>query len=117
MFLDEPTSGLDSFTAYHLVTTLSHLAQNRRTILMSIHQPRSVGLSVCLSMLVYSLTQASFSVCTSVCLPVLVFTPAQVSLDVFQSPCLSVLDHTVAQVSLSLCLSFSLPVCLSLSIQ
>ncbi|XP_076463935.1 ATP-binding cassette sub-family G member 8-like [Babylonia areolata] len=41
LFLDEPTSGLDSFTASHLVSTLSHLARNRRTILMSIHQPRS----------------------------------------------------------------------------
>nr|KAG5692502.1 hypothetical protein BaRGS_018707 [Batillaria attramentaria] len=41
LFLDEPTSGLDSFTASHLVTTLSDLAKNRRTILMSIHQPRS----------------------------------------------------------------------------
>ncbi|KAL8617303.1 hypothetical protein ACOMHN_061017 [Nucella lapillus] len=41
LFLDEPTSGLDSFTASHLVSTLSQLARNRRTILMSIHQPRS----------------------------------------------------------------------------
>ncbi|XP_070188788.1 ATP-binding cassette sub-family G member 8-like [Littorina saxatilis] len=41
LFLDEPTSGLDSFTASHLVSTLSHMARNRRTILMSIHQPRS----------------------------------------------------------------------------
>ena len=40
LFLDEPTSGLDSFTAHHLVETLSKLARNNRVILMSIHQPR-----------------------------------------------------------------------------
>ncbi|XP_067681293.1 ATP-binding cassette sub-family G member 8-like [Haliotis asinina] len=41
LFLDEPTSGLDSFTAHHLVNTLSNLAKNDRTVLLSIHQPRS----------------------------------------------------------------------------
>ncbi|XP_060071936.1 ATP-binding cassette sub-family G member 8-like [Ylistrum balloti] len=41
LFLDEPTSGLDAFTAHHLVETLSKLARNNRTVLMSIHQPRS----------------------------------------------------------------------------
>ncbi|KAK3093563.1 hypothetical protein FSP39_017341 [Pinctada imbricata] len=41
IFLDEPTSGLDAFTAHHLVETLSKLAKNNRTVLMSIHQPRS----------------------------------------------------------------------------
>ena len=42
LFLDEPTSGLDSFTAHHLVETLAKLAKNNRTVLLSIHQPRSV---------------------------------------------------------------------------
>lgn len=42
LFLDEPTSGLDSFTAHSLVETLSKMAQNTRTVLMSIHQPRYV---------------------------------------------------------------------------
>lgn len=41
LFLDEPTSGLDSFTAHHLVETLEKLANNNRTVLLSIHQPRS----------------------------------------------------------------------------
>ncbi|ESO86757.1 hypothetical protein LOTGIDRAFT_128489 [Lottia gigantea] len=41
LLLDEPTSGLDSFTAHHLIQTLSRLAKNQRTILLSIHQPRS----------------------------------------------------------------------------
>ncbi|KAJ8308063.1 hypothetical protein KUTeg_012937 [Tegillarca granosa] len=41
LLLDEPTSGLDAFTAHHLVETLAKLARNNRTVLMSIHQPRS----------------------------------------------------------------------------
>lgn len=41
LFLDEPTSGLDSWSAYIVMTTLKKLAQKGRTIIFSIHQPRS----------------------------------------------------------------------------
>ncbi|XP_055956929.1 ATP-binding cassette sub-family G member 8 [Patella vulgata] len=41
LFLDEPTSGLDAFTANHMVQTLANLARNKRTVLLSIHQPRT----------------------------------------------------------------------------
>lgn len=43
LLLDEPTSGLDSHSASSLVQTLEALAhgKNKRTIIMSIHQPRS----------------------------------------------------------------------------
>jgi ABC-type multidrug transport system ATPase subunit len=41
LFLDEPTSGLDSFQAEAVVRVLSKLAQDGRTIFMSIHQPSS----------------------------------------------------------------------------
>eukprot|EP00126_Sphaerothecum_destruens_P006259 Sdes_comp19286_c0_seq1m10326 len=42
LLLDEPTSGLDSFTAQNVVQFLSELAHHsNRTIIMSIHQPRS----------------------------------------------------------------------------
>ncbi|GAA5883094.1 hypothetical protein JCM16303_006086 [Sporobolomyces ruberrimus] len=41
LILDEPTSGLDSFTAYHLLGTLSRLAKRGRCVVLSIHQPRS----------------------------------------------------------------------------
>ena len=39
--LDEPTSGLDAFTANKLIESLSKIARKNRTVVMSIHQPRS----------------------------------------------------------------------------
>lgn len=41
LFLDEPTTGLDASSAFLLVQTCKRLAKNGRTIIMSIHQPRS----------------------------------------------------------------------------
>lgn len=41
IFLDEPTTGLDSFNALNVMTSLRHLAKNDRTIITTIHQPRS----------------------------------------------------------------------------
>jgi len=41
IFLDEPTSGLDSFNALNVMHTLRHLAERGRTIVTTIHQPRS----------------------------------------------------------------------------
>lgn len=41
VFMDEPTSGLDSFQAAAVMSTLSNLARAGRTIVASIHQPRS----------------------------------------------------------------------------
>jgi ABC-type multidrug transport system ATPase subunit len=41
LFLDEPTTGLDATSAFHLVRTLKHLAIKGRTIIATIHQPRS----------------------------------------------------------------------------
>lgn len=41
IILDEPTSGLDSTSAVSLMKTLRSLAQQGRTIIMSIHQPSS----------------------------------------------------------------------------
>lgn len=41
MFLDEPTTGLDASSAYLLVKTCHRLAQRGRTLILSIHQPRS----------------------------------------------------------------------------
>lgn len=41
LFLDEPTTGLDANSALLLVQTLQSLARRGRTIIISIHQPRS----------------------------------------------------------------------------
>lgn len=41
LYLDEPTTGLDATSALHLVTTLEALARKGRTIVTTIHQPRS----------------------------------------------------------------------------
>lgn len=42
LFLDEPTSGLDSFTAESIVECLENLTKQGTTIIMTIHQPRSL---------------------------------------------------------------------------
>lgn len=42
LFLDEPTSGLDAYNAYNVVESLVQLAKNyNRTVVFTIHQPRS----------------------------------------------------------------------------
>ena len=41
IFLDEPTSGLDGFNAKNVMQTLLDLARCQRTVLCTIHQPRS----------------------------------------------------------------------------
>ncbi|KAI5287078.1 hypothetical protein KEM52_001767, partial [Ascosphaera acerosa] len=42
LFLDEPTSGLDAFNAFNVIECLVTLAKNyNRTIIFTIHQPRS----------------------------------------------------------------------------
>eukprot|EP01133_Synstelium_polycarpum_P016895 gene16895-20090_t len=41
LFLDEPTTGLDSFTAFQVTQTLATIARQNRTVICTIHQPRS----------------------------------------------------------------------------
>ncbi|XP_026676530.1 protein white [Diaphorina citri] len=41
MFCDEPTSGLDSFMAQNVVTVLKNMANKKKTIICTIHQPSS----------------------------------------------------------------------------
>jgi ABC-type multidrug transport system ATPase subunit len=64
LFLDEPTTGLDATSAFQLVRTLKSLAGKGRTIITTIHQPRSeiwglfdncryLSLSLCFRMLMW----------------------------------------------------------------
>ena len=41
LLLDEPTSGLDAFTATSVIDAVKALAEEGRTVIMTIHQPRS----------------------------------------------------------------------------
>jgi hypothetical protein len=41
IFADEPSTGLDATSAYQVMTTLKNLAKKGRTVIVSIHQPRS----------------------------------------------------------------------------
>ncbi|KAJ2898395.1 ABC-type branched-chain amino acid transport system ATPase component [Zalerion maritima] len=41
LFLDEPTTGLDATSAFQLVRTLKSLSSKGRTVVTTIHQPRS----------------------------------------------------------------------------
>ncbi|KAI5294087.1 hypothetical protein KEM52_004719 [Ascosphaera acerosa] len=41
LFCDEPTTGLDAMSALQVVRTLKHLAASGRTVVVSIHAPRS----------------------------------------------------------------------------
>eukprot|EP00922_Rhytidocystis_sp_ex-Travisia-forbesii_P036219 GHVS01053731.1.p1 GENE.GHVS01053731.1~~GHVS01053731.1.p1 ORF type:complete len:663 (+),score=85.60 GHVS01053731.1:1-1989(+) len=41
LFLDEPTSGLDSALAFDIFKSLMYLARSGRTIICTVHQPRS----------------------------------------------------------------------------
>jgi ABC-type multidrug transport system ATPase subunit len=41
LFLDEPTSGLDAKTALNVIETVNKIAKAGRTVILTIHQPRS----------------------------------------------------------------------------
>eukprot|EP00004_Rigifila_ramosa_P016498 TRINITY_DN391_c0_g2_i3.p1 TRINITY_DN391_c0_g2~~TRINITY_DN391_c0_g2_i3.p1 ORF type:complete len:963 (-),score=173.57 TRINITY_DN391_c0_g2_i3:141-2699(-) len=41
LFLDEPTSGLDAATSYTVMDTIAGLAKTGRTVITTIHQPRT----------------------------------------------------------------------------
>jgi len=67
--LDEPTSGLDAFSAYQLLLTLSRLAKRNRTIVLSLHQPRSDAFALFTRILLLSKGSVVYSGLTRKCLP------------------------------------------------
>ncbi|KAG5975653.1 hypothetical protein E4U55_007602 [Claviceps digitariae] len=69
LFLDEPTTGLDATSAFQLVRTLKSLAQKGRTIITTIHQPRSEIWHLFDNLLVLSKGSPVYSGSITDCLP------------------------------------------------
>ncbi|KAF9074158.1 hypothetical protein BDP27DRAFT_1444427 [Rhodocollybia butyracea] len=62
LFLDEPTSGLDAFNAYNVIESLVALAKNyNRTVIFTIHQPRSNIVALFDQLLVLALGRVVYS--------------------------------------------------------
>ncbi|KAK0550556.1 FAD-dependent urate hydroxylase [Tilletia horrida] len=72
LFLDEPTSGLDAFNAYNVIDSLSALARDfNRTVVFTIHQPRSNIVGLFDQLLLLSEGRAIYSGPFSECVPYL----------------------------------------------
>lgn len=69
LFLDEPTTGLDATSAFQLVRTLKSLAQKGRTVITTIHQPRSEIWDLFDNLVILSKGSPVFSGPVSECLP------------------------------------------------
>ena len=69
LFLDEVTTGLDASTAYQLVVTLKNLARKGRTIILTIHQPRSEIYSLFDNVLLLAVGSVLYSGLARKCLP------------------------------------------------
>jgi ABC-type multidrug transport system ATPase subunit len=69
LVLDEVTTGLDSFTAFQLLETLHDLAQRGRTVILSLHQPRSDAFPLFSKLLLLSQGSVVYSGETKECLP------------------------------------------------
>ncbi|KAG5973396.1 hypothetical protein E4U58_005221 [Claviceps cyperi] len=69
LFLDEPTTGLDATSAFQLVRTLKSLAQKGRTIITTIHQPRSEIWHLFDNLIVLSKGNPVYSGSITECLP------------------------------------------------
>ena len=69
LFLDEVTTGLDASAAYQLMRTLRSLARKGRTIIITIHQPRSEIWSLFDNVLVLANGSPVYSGQAADCLP------------------------------------------------
>ncbi|EKM57187.1 uncharacterized protein PHACADRAFT_208320 [Phanerochaete carnosa HHB-10118-sp] len=69
IILDEVTTGLDSFTAFQLLETLDRLAKRGRTVILSLHQPRSDAFTLFSRILLMSHGSVVYSGRTGDCLP------------------------------------------------
>ncbi|CAI6093545.1 unnamed protein product [Clonostachys chloroleuca] len=69
LFLDEPTTGLDATSAFQLIRTLKRLAYKGRTVITTIHQPRSEIWDLFDNLVVLSRGSPVYSGSISDCLP------------------------------------------------
>ncbi|KAK2609662.1 hypothetical protein N8I77_003153 [Diaporthe amygdali] len=69
LFLDEPTTGLDASSAFQLVRTLKNLAAKGRTVIVTIHQPRSEIWGLFDNLILLSRGAPVYSGPTAECLP------------------------------------------------
>lgn len=69
LILDEPTSGLDAYTSYLLLRTLNALARRGRTVILSIHAPRSDAFELFDRICLLSKGKVVYSGMRSLCLP------------------------------------------------
>ncbi|KAG5993385.1 hypothetical protein E4U52_001993 [Claviceps spartinae] len=90
LFLDEPTTGLDATSAFQLVRTLKSLAQKGRTIITTIHQPRSEIWDLFDNLIVLSRGGPVYSGSITDCLPW--FTACGFSLPPFVNPAEFIID-------------------------
>ncbi|KAF2711484.1 P-loop containing nucleoside triphosphate hydrolase protein [Pleomassaria siparia CBS 279.74] len=69
LWLDEPTTGLDSTSAYQIIKTLQNLARKGRTIIVTIHQPRSEIWNLFDNIILLTRGSPAYAGSTKECLP------------------------------------------------
>lgn len=69
LFLDEVTTGLDATSAFQLIRTLKNLAEKGRTIIVTIHQPRSEIWGLFDRLILFSGGSSLYSGTVQKCLP------------------------------------------------
>lgn len=91
LFLDEPTTGLDATSAYQLVRTLKALANKGRTVITTIHQPRSEIWDLFDNLVILSRGSPAYSGSMKECIPW--FTKLGFQLPPFVNPAEFLIDH------------------------
>ncbi|KAL7619738.1 hypothetical protein AAE478_010280 [Parahypoxylon ruwenzoriense] len=91
LFLDEPTTGLDATSAFQLVRTLKALANKGRTIITTIHQPRSEIWDLFDNLVILSKGSPVYSGSMKECIPW--FSQLGFELPPFVNPAEFLIDH------------------------
>ncbi|KAI1746956.1 hypothetical protein F4782DRAFT_468209 [Xylaria castorea] len=91
LFLDEPTTGLDATSAYQLVRTLKELARKGRTIITTLHVPRTAIWALMDNLVLLSKGSLVYSGPTGNCIPW--FSSLGYELPPFVNPAEFAIDH------------------------